>query len=107
VLESLLIMIVPYAPHISEELWHALGNNSSILDASFPTFEAAYVIESSKEYPVSINGKLRTTLNLPLDITQQEVDVIILANEVVGKWLEGKAPKKIIFVKGKMINIVI
>jgi len=107
VLESLLIMVVPYAPHISEELWRALGNNASILDASFPTFEAAYVIESSKEYPVSINGKLRTTLNLPLDITQQEVDVIILANEVVGKWLEGKAPKKIIFVKGKMINIVI
>ena len=107
VLQSLLIMLTPYAPHISEELWNALGNNGSVLDASYPKFEEKYVIESSKEYPVSINGKVRTNLTLPLDINQTEVDPIVLANEVVQKWLEGKAPKKIIFVKGKMINVVI
>ncbi len=107
VLETLLIMLTPYAPHISEELWSALGNKGSVLEASYPKFEEKYVIESSKEYPVSINGKVRTSLTLPLDITQAEVDPMILANEVVQKWLEGKAPKKIIFVKGKMINVVI
>ena len=107
VLEPVLIMLVPYAPHIAEELWKALGNSNSILDASFPIFEAKYVAESTKEYPVSINGKLRTTLSLDINISQQEVEPIVLANETVQKWLEGKAQKKIIFVKGKMINIVI
>lgn len=107
ILEPLLIMLVPYAPHITEELWAALGNTTSILDASFPVFEAKYTTESSKEYPVSINGKLRTTLNLSLDITQQEVEPLVLSNEMVKKWLDGKQPKKIIFVKGKMINVVI
>jgi len=107
VLEPVLIMLVPYAPHIAEELWKALGNTGSILDATFPTFEAKYVAESTKEYPVSINGKLRTTLSLDINISQPEVEPIVLANETVQKWLEGKAPKKIIFVKGKMINVVI
>jgi leucyl-tRNA synthetase len=107
VLQSLLIMLTPYAPHISEELWGALGNSGSVLDASYPKFEEKYVIESSKEYPVSINGKVRTNINLSLDTTQAEVEPIVIANEVVQKWLEGKAPKKIIFVKGKMINVVI
>jgi len=107
ILEPVLIMLVPYAPHIAEELWKALGNTTSVLDAAFPVFEAKYVAESSKEYPVSINGKLRTTLSLDINISQQEVEPIVLANETVQKWLEGKAPKKIIFVKGKMINVVI
>ena len=107
VLEPVLIMLVPYAPHIAEELWKALGNTGSILDETFPTFEGKYVAESTKEYPVSINGKLRTTLSLDINISQQEVEPIVLANETVQKWLEGKAPKKIIFVKGKMINVVI
>ena len=107
VLQSLLIMLTPYAPHISEELWGALGNSGSVLDASYPKFEEKYVAESSKEYPVSINGKVRTNINLSLDATQAEVEPIVIANEVVQKWLEGKAPKKIIFVKGKMINVVI
>jgi leucyl-tRNA synthetase len=107
ILEPLLIMLVPYAPHVAEELWGLLGNTTSILDASFPAFESKYVVESSKEYPVSINGKLRTTMTLSLDITQQEVEPLILSNETLQKWLEGKQPKKIIFVKGKMINVVI
>lgn len=107
ILEQLLILLTPYAPHVSEELWSLLGNSGSILDASFPKFEAKYVTESTKDYPVAINGKTRTELTLDLSITQQEVEAIVLANEVVQKWLEGKQPKKIIYVKNKMINVVI
>jgi leucyl-tRNA synthetase len=107
VLEKLLVLLTPYAPHISEELWQQLGNSGSILDASYPKLEEKYLVESSKEYPVSVNGKLRTTMNLSLDAAQPEVEKLVLENEVVKKWLEGKPPKKIIFVKGKMINVVI
>jgi leucyl-tRNA synthetase len=107
ILEQLLIMLTPYAPHISEELWQALGNSGFVLDASYPKFEEQYVIESSKEYPVSINGKVRTNINISLSATQEEVESIALANEIILKWMEGKPAKKIIFVKGKMINIVI
>ncbi|MDB5231137.1 MAG: leucyl-tRNA synthetase [Chitinophagaceae bacterium] len=107
ILGSLLILLTPYAPHISEELWHVLGNESSILDAAYPKFEQQYVVESSKEYPVSINGKTRTTLQIALDATEQQVQEIVLANETVNKWLEGKTVKKFIFVKGRMINVVV
>lgn len=107
ILEQLLILLTPYAPHVSEELWSLLGNSGSILDASFPKFEVKYVTESTKDYPVAINGKTRTELTLDLSITQAEVEQIVLNNEVVQKWLEGKQPKKIIYVKNKMINIVI
>ena len=107
ILEPILVLLTPYAPHIAEELWHSLGNETLIIDAAFPQFEAKYVVESSKEYPVSINGKVRTNLNLPLDMAQADVEAAVTSNETVQKWLEGKAPKKIIFVKGRMINIVI
>ena len=107
ILEQLLILLTPYAPHVSEELWSLLGNSDSILDASFPKFEAKYVTESTKDYPVAINGKTRTELTLDLSITQAEVEQIVLNNEVVLKWLDGKQPKKIIYVKNKMINVVI
>ncbi len=107
VLESVIIMLTPYAPHISEELWAALGNTGSVLDAAYPVFESKYVIESSKEYPVSINGKVRTNINIALDANPEQVQEIALTNELVQKWMEGKPLKKFIFVKGKMINIVI
>lgn len=107
ILEPLVILLTPYAPHISEELWHLLNNQRTVLDATFPRFEEKYLVESSKEYPISINGKLRTNLNISLEATQPEVEKIILQNEIVQKWTEGKPPKKIIFVKGKMINVVI
>jgi len=107
ILEKVLILLTPYAPHISEELWHQLGNAGSILDASYPVFEEKYLVETSKEYPVSINGKVRANINIDLSAELSEVEQIVLANEVVQKWLEGKAPKKIIFVKGKMVNVVI
>jgi leucyl-tRNA synthetase len=107
ILEPLIILLASYAPHISEELWKALGNSGSVLDASYPKFEEKYVIESSKEYPVSINGKVRTNINIALDATPDQVQEITLANELVQKWVEGKELKKFIFVKGKMINVVI
>jgi len=107
ILESLLILITPYAPHIAEELWQQLGNSGSILDAAYPAFNAAHVTETSKEYPVSINGKMRTSLTIALDATEEQVKELVLANELVQKWMEGKPLKKLIFVKGKMINIVV
>lgn len=107
ILEQVLILLTPYAPHIAEELWNTLGNEGSVLDASYPIFNPQLLVESSKEYPVSINGKMRTTLTFALDAAQADIEKEVLANDVVQKWLEGKEPKKIIFVKGKMINVVI
>jgi len=106
ILEKLLILLTPYAPHISEELWHELGNESSILDASYPVYDKKYLVESNKLYPVAINGKTRTELNISLDASQQQVEEIVLADETVRKWLNGKSPKKVIYVKNKMINLV-
>lgn len=107
ILEQVLILLTPYAPHISEELWHLIGNEGSVLDATFPVFNASYVQESSKDYPVSINGRVRTNINLPVDMESDEAEKEVLANELVQKWLEGKPVKKFIFVKGRMINVVI
>ncbi|MBL7757465.1 MAG: class I tRNA ligase family protein, partial [Chitinophagaceae bacterium] len=107
ILQPLLILLTPYAPHVAEELWHLLGNETSILDAAYPKFEASFLVESSKEYPISVNGKLRTTLTISLDASEQEVQQMVLSNEVVQKWLEGKTPKRIVFVKGKMVNVVV
>jgi leucyl-tRNA synthetase len=107
VLEPLLILLSPYAPHVCEELWHSLGHSSTVLDEQFPVLDEKYLLESSKEYPVSINGKLRTTINISLDASQEEAEKIVMANEVVKKWLENRSPKKIIYVKGKMLNVVV
>lgn len=107
VLENLLILLTPYAPHIAAELWSLFQNEGSILDATYPVFNAALLVESSKEYPISINGKVRANINMSLDLDQAAVEAIVVANEIVQKWLEGKAPKKIIYVKNKMINVVL
>jgi leucyl-tRNA synthetase len=107
VLEKLLILLTPYAPHISEELWQQLSNEDNILNASYPKLEEKYLLESSKEYPISVNGKLRTTINIALGAAESEVEQIVLANEVIQKWLEGKQPKKIIYKEGKMVNVVV
>ncbi len=107
ILEKLLILLAPYAPHIAEELWNKLGNEGSVLDANFPAFDGKYLVESSKEYPISVNGKLRTNITIALDAGQEEIEKIVLANEVIQKWLDGKPPKKVIFVKGKMVNVVL
>ena len=107
VLEKLLVLLSPYAPHIAEELWHALGNTTTILDANYPQFNASILVETTKEYPISINGKMRTTLHFALDTPQANIEKEVLANDIIVKWLEGCEVKKIIFVKSKMVNIVI
>ena len=111
ILEPLLITLAPYAPHISEELFHQLRAESKseqfILNSAFPAFDPKWLVESSKNYPVAINGKTRTELSIGLDASQEQVEALILSNEIVRKWLEGKAPKKIIYVKNKMINVVV
>jgi len=107
ILQPLLILLAPYAPHVAEELWSQLGNTTSILDAPFPVYNPALLVESSKEYPVSINGKLRTTMNISLDATPAEVQQLVLQNEIVQKWMEGRPLKKLIYVKGKMVNLVV
>ena len=107
ILEPLVILLAPYAPHIAEELWHLLGHATSVVDAAYPTFEEQYVKESSKAYPIAINGRTRTELTIALDATQQQVEEIVLANEIVKKWMEGKSPKKVIYVKNKMVNVVV
>ncbi|GAB3424129.1 leucine--tRNA ligase [Niabella aquatica] len=107
VLQPLLVMLAPYAPHIAEELWHALGNTTLVLNASYPELQEKYLVETSKEYPISVNGKLRTTMIISLSAAQKDVEEMVLANEVIQKWVEGKTPKKIIYVKNKMVNIVV
>jgi leucyl-tRNA synthetase len=107
ILEPLVILIAAYAPHIAEELWYLLGHTSSMVDAAYPKFEEKYVRESSKTYPVAINGKTRTELVIALDATQQQVEELVLANDIVKKWMEGKTPKKVIYVKNKMVNVVV
>lgn len=107
VLSQVLILLAPYAPHFAEELWQVLGNQGLIVDAPFPVFEASYITETAKEYPISINGKVRTNISIALDATEQQVHAIVLGNELVQKWIEGKEVKKLIFVKGKMVNVVI
>jgi leucyl-tRNA synthetase len=107
VLEQVLILLAPYAPHICEELWSLIGNQGLVIDAPFPVFDAQYVTETSKEYPVSINGKVRANIAIDLDATEAQVHEIVLNNTFIQKWIEGKPIKKLIFVKGKMINVVL
>ncbi len=107
VLEPLVVLLAPFAPHICEELWEALGQKGSVCDAAFPTFNPEYLVENSFEYPVSFNGKVRFKKNLPLGIPNAEIEAAILADPNTAKYLEGKTPKKFVIVPGKIINVVI
>jgi len=106
VLEPLIVLVSPYAPHIAEELWSKLGHSTSIATAPFPKFEAKYLVESSKEYPVSFNGKMRFKLELPMDLNTDEIEAAVMAHEKTQEQLAGRTPKKVIIVPGKIINIV-
>lgn len=106
VLEPLAILVSPYAPHIAEELWLQLGNTTSISEVPFPVFEAKHLVETNKEYPVSFNGKMRFTIELPLDLTKEQIEEIIMKDERTLKQLDGKTPNKVIIVPGKIINLV-
>ncbi len=107
ILEPLVILLAPFAPHIAEELYHALGNTETVCDATFPVCNEAYLVESSVKYPISFNGKVRFTLELPADMNKEEVEKTALANEQTLKQLGGNSPKKVIVVPGKIVNIVI
>ena len=107
ILEPLIQLLAPFAPHITEELWQKLGNPESIFFSCFPSYQEQYIKVHEKEYPISINGKVRTFLLLSLDLNEQEIKPIVLENEIIKKWVEGQTIKKIIFIKNKMINIVI
>jgi leucyl-tRNA synthetase len=107
VLEQLLVLVSPYAPHIAEELWEKLGNTESISFANFPEVNESYLVENNFNYPVSFNGKMRFQIELPATLTASEIEKLILDNEQSQKYLEGKTPKKVIVVPNRIINIVI
>jgi leucyl-tRNA synthetase len=107
VLENLVIILSPFAPHVAEELWEKLGNASSVTQAKFPNFDESYLIENTKTYPVSFNGKVRFNIDLPAEATKEDVEKTVMALENTKKWLDGNTPKKVIVVPGRIINIVI
>lgn len=106
ILEPLTVALAPFAPHITEELWEKLGHKETILHASFPQYREEYLKESSFEYPISINGKVRAKMEFALDMPQQDIEKIVLAADAVIKWTEGKPPKKVIVVPGRIVNVV-
>jgi len=106
ILEPLAILMSPYAPHIAEELWEKLGHSESISTAPFPKFDASHLVESSKAYPISFNGKMRFTMELSMDLSKDEIEKAVMAHEKTVGYLEGRTPKKVIVVPGKIVNIV-
>ena len=106
VLEPLAVLVSPYAPHIAEELWSLLGHKESISEAPFPVFDEKHLVESSKTYPISFNGKMKFTLDLPVDVSKDELEKMVLANEKVQQQLEGKTIKKAVVIPGRIVNFV-
>ena len=107
VLEPLTVLIAPFAPHIAEELWHRLGHDTTVCTAQWPVADESLLVEDTFTYPVSFNGKMRFTIDLPASATQEEALAAVRAHNVGQKWLDGKEPRKVIFVPKKIINIVI
>ena len=107
ILQDLVILMSPYTPHIAEELWTILGNEAGTISyATFPKFNPSYLVEANFEYPISINGKVRANISFPTDALPADIEAGVLANEIVQKWLEGKAPKKVIVVPKRIVNVV-
>ena len=106
VLAPLAVIISPYAPHIAEELWHKLGNSTSIAAVPFPEYEERYLVEDTKAYPISFNGKMRFTLELPLDLDKESIEKAVMEHEKTKAQLQGRTPKRVIVVPGKIVNIV-
>ena len=107
VLSDFVVVLSPFAPHIAEELWHRLGNNTTVCDVKFPEYNEEYLKENTVTYTISFNGKARFTMDFPVDSTKEEVEKTVLAYENSKKWIEGKTPKKVIVVPDKIVNIVI
>ena len=106
VLEPLCILVAPFAPHIAEELWEKLGHTDSVCFAKYPVHEEKFLVEDSKTYPISFNGKKRYTLDLDLSLSKDEIEQIVMNDERTQKQLQGRTPKKVIIVPGKIVNIV-
>ena len=107
ILEDLVVVISPYAPHITEELWSLLGHEGSVANAPYPAWDEAYLKEDSVEYPVSINGRMRVKLSFPADMSKADIEKAVLADVTVQKWMEGKPLKRIIVVPGRIVNVVV
>ena len=108
ILNDMVIILSPYAPHICEELWTLLGNEAGTLSYTpFPKFNPAYLVEDEFAYPISINGKTKLNLNISLSLEGADVEAFVLASADVQKYLDGKAPKKVIVVKGRIVNMVV
>ncbi len=107
ILQDMVIVLSPYAPHICEELWALLGNSNSVSTATYPTFNPAYLVEDDFNYPISINGKTKTNISLPLTMEPADIELYILQSELVTKYFDGKTPKKVIVVKGRIVNVVL
>ena len=106
IISDLCIILSPYAPHIAEELWSKIGHNTSISTVDFPKFDESHLVESTKNYPISFNGKMRFTMELSLDLSKEEIEAAVLANDKTKEQLQGREPKKVIVVPGKIVNIV-
>ena len=104
ILEQLLILISPFAPHFAEELWSQIGNTKSIIDEKYPEFDKKYLIESEKNYPVSFNGKTKFTINLSLELDSYEIEKIVLSNDKTISILKNNKPKKVIVVPAKLLT---
>ncbi len=107
VLSDLTVVLSSFAPHITEEIWHLLGNTGSVTREPYPAYNQSYLVEDSFEYPVSINGKVRAKMTFPADTAPAEIEQAVLAAEAVQKWLEGKQPKKVIVVPKRIVNVVL
>jgi leucyl-tRNA synthetase len=107
ILEPFTVILAPFAPHVAEEMYRLLGNTTSVYNATFPEYNEAYLVESTVKYAVSFNGKVRFTLELPADTDKEDVEKTVLTNEQTVKYTDGKAPKKVIVVPKKIVNIVI
>ena len=103
----MIIALSPFAPHITEELWEKSGHTEPLSKAVFPEYDESYLKENSFEYPISINGKVRAKMNFALDMPREDIEKLVLASEIVVKWTEGKPPKKIIVVPGRIVNLVL
>jgi leucyl-tRNA synthetase len=107
ILQDLIVTLAPFAPHITEELWHVLGNEGSVCDTVFPLVNEEYLKDDSITYPIAINGKTRDMMEFDVNATQTDIEAAVLASEKIRKHLEGASIKKIVFVKGRMVNIVV
>ncbi|WNJ17984.1 leucine--tRNA ligase [Pontibacter sp. G13] len=107
ILEPFLLALSPFAPHMTEELWQAMGHDTSILLADYPEFKEEYLVEDSVEYPVQVNGKVRTKVSVPANASKDEIQAFVLEQEAVKNWMDGKEPRKVIVVPGRIVNIVV